>query len=130
MQDPRRGGGLVGSLAAEVVLVLVLEHGEQGGRVVLGHVGRWQAGCGVVGHQLAQVRRNAARRWHRLGRGRRRNRWGDRHRAATAVGVRRLVERQDHREVGATARIDQIDRRQVPAYDAQTDPSQGAISPR
>ena len=73
--------------------------------LVLGQIGGWQAGGGVVAHQLAQSRREARLRLLgvRLS--------GQADGATTPVGVLLLVERQKRGQVTASTWIDEVDAR-------------------
>src|SRR5271170_6249412 len=95
------------------------------GGFVPGQVGGRQARGGVLGHQLAQERRDSRGRL-----GRRRRRRAGREHAARTVGVLHLVERQERREVDARARVDQMDIRQVPSCDAEPETRQRPVGRR
>ena len=85
-----------------------------------GHEGGGQSGGGVVGHERAQVRRDAdgARGLARVGRS---------EHAPNALGVACLVDGQQRGEVVAGARIDQVDAGEVPSRDAQAQLQQRAV---
>ncbi len=51
-----------------------------------------------------------------------------RQRAAPTISILFPVKRQQRRQMGAAARVDQINTREVPARDAHADPDQGAVS--
>ncbi len=85
-----------------------------------------ETGGGVVGHELAQQRCDAG------GRGRRRDcvePIGS-ERTAPAVGVLRLVERQEPGEHGAGALVDQVDVGEIPTGVAHRDAGQQPIAGR